>query len=407
MSSILTNTGAMTALQTLKGINANLAKTQDEISTGKSVSTAKDNAAIWAISKVMEADVSGFKAISSSLALGSATVSNARVGAETISDLLTQMRDRIVAAQEENVDRVKLQADVDKLRSQIETVVKGSQFNGLNLLDGSAGPSISVLSSLDRSAGNVTASHINVDTQDLSIGGYVATAALTGSTGVSTAADAASFVVNAGDATGGNLVIDAAATFVAGDSISVNIGGKTASYTVTANDVAATTTSDIVAVGLKNAIDSLGITGLVVDYDSGTPGQLVIKSDATTPTTTDLTVTAQFKNAGAGGLGLLAGIDVSTGAGAESALANIESMLQTAINAAAEFGSAGKRIEIQSNFLSKLIDSLRSGIGAMVDADMEEASARLQALQTQQQLGIQSLSIANQAPRNVLTLFRS
>lgn len=407
MSSILTNTGAMTALQTLKGINASLAKTQDEISTGKSVSTAKDNAAIWAISKVMEADVSGFKAISSSLALGSATVSNARVGAETISDLLTQMRDRIVSAQEQNVDRVKLQADVDKLRSQIETVVKGSQFNGLNLLDGSAGASISILSSLDRSAGNVTASYINVDTQDLSIGGYVAQAALTGSTGVSGSADAASFVVNAGDTTGGNLVIDAAATFAEGDSISVNIGGKTASYTVTANDIAATTTSDIVAIGLKNAIEGLGITGLAVDYDSGTPGQLVIKSDATTPTTSDLTVTAQYKNAGSGGLGLLAGLDVSTSAGAESALANIESMLQTAINSAAEFGSAGKRIEIQSNFLSKLTDSLKSGIGAMVDADMEEASARLQALQTQQQLGIQSLSIANQAPRNVLSLFRS
>ncbi len=406
MSSILTNTGAMTALQTLKGINANLAKTQDEISTGKSISTAKDNAAIWAISKVMEADVSGFKAISSSLALGSATVSNARVGAETISDLLTQMRDRIVAAQEQNVDRVKLQADVDKLRSQIETVVKGSQFNGLNLLDGSAGASISILSSLDRSAGNVTASHINVDTQDLSIGGYVTNTVLTGSTGVSGAEDAASFVVDAGDTTGGNLIIAAGATFAEGDSISVNIGGKTASYTVTANDVAATTTSDIVAIGLKNAIEGLGVPGLAVDYDSGTPGQLVIKSDATTPTTTDLTVTAQYKNAGAGGLGLLSGLDVSTTAGAQSALANIESMLQTAINSAAEFGSAGKRIEIQSNFLSKLTDSLKSGIGSMVDADMEEASARLQALQTQQQLGIQSLSIANQAPRNVLSLFR-
>ena len=55
MSSILTNNGAMVALQTLKGINAGLAKTQDEISTGKSVATAKDNAAVWAISKVMEA----------------------------------------------------------------------------------------------------------------------------------------------------------------------------------------------------------------------------------------------------------------------------------------------------------------------------------------------------------------
>ena len=60
MSSILTNNGAMVALQTLKSINAGMAKTQSEISTGKSVATAKDNAAIWAISKVMESDESSF-----------------------------------------------------------------------------------------------------------------------------------------------------------------------------------------------------------------------------------------------------------------------------------------------------------------------------------------------------------
>jgi len=56
--------------------------------------------------------------------------------------------------------------------------------------------------------------------------------------------------------------------------------------------------------------------------------------------------------------------------------------------------------------VSKLTDSLKAGIGALVDANMEEASAKLQALQVQQQLGVQSLSIANQAPQSVLSLFR-
>ena len=81
MSSILTNNGAMVALQTLKSINMNLASTQGEISTGKSVATAKDNAAVWAISKVMEADVKGFKGISDSLNLGQSTVAVARQAA--------------------------------------------------------------------------------------------------------------------------------------------------------------------------------------------------------------------------------------------------------------------------------------------------------------------------------------
>ena len=83
MSSILTNNGAMVALQTLRGINRNLADTQNAIATGKDVSSAKDNAAVWAISKVMESDVSGFKAISDNLGLGQSTVAVARQAAET------------------------------------------------------------------------------------------------------------------------------------------------------------------------------------------------------------------------------------------------------------------------------------------------------------------------------------
>jgi flagellin len=134
MSSILTNNGAMVALQTLKSINANLADTQKEISTGKRVATSKDNSAVWAISKVMEADVKGFKGISDSLNLGQSTVAVARQAAETTTELLTEIKARIVAAQEENVDRDKIQADINALRDQISGVVGAAQFNGLNLL---------------------------------------------------------------------------------------------------------------------------------------------------------------------------------------------------------------------------------------------------------------------------------
>jgi flagellin len=87
-------------------------------------------------------------------------------------------------------------------------------------------------------------------------------------------------------------------------------------------------------------------------------------------------------------------------------LGSIEGMLQTSIDAASEFGSTQKRIDIQTNFVGKLTDALKSGIGSMVDADMEETSARLQALQVQQQLATQALSIANQQPQNILALFR-
>ena len=107
-----------------------------------------------------------------------------------------------------------------------------------------------------------------------------------------------------------------------------------------------------------------------------------------------------------GGLAALSDVDVTSQNGANSALSNIESLIQTSINAAASFGSAQGRIETQKDFISKLSDSLTTGIGALVDANLEEASARLQALQVQQQLATQSLSIATQAPQSILSLFR-
>jgi flagellin len=69
-------------------------------------------------------------------------------------------------------------------------------------------------------------------------------------------------------------------------------------------------------------------------------------------------------------------------------------------------GSASRKIDAQSTFTSKLSDSIDAGIGNLVDADLAKESAKLQALQVKQQLGVQALSIANQAPQTILSLFR-
>ena len=190
-------------------------------------------------------------------------------------------------------------------------------------------------------------------------------------------------------------------TYAAGDKITMIVDDNEVSYTVTADDVASSTTEDIVAIGLKTAIEATGAE-VTVNYDSGTPGQLEITNTGAG----SLSVSGQFTNANAGGLGALAAIDVSSGAGAAAALGTIEALISTAIDASASFGSVEGRIQTQGEFISGLTDSLKSGIGSMVDANMEEVSARLQALQTQQQLGVQSLSIANQAPQTLLSLFR-
>ncbi|MDX1291812.1 MAG: flagellin, partial [Hyphomonas sp.] len=150
MSSILTNNSAMVALQTLRGINSNLETVQSEISTGKKVATAKDNAAIWAISTVMSTDVDSFNQITDSLNKGSSTVGVARAAAEQVTGLLQDMKNLIVSAQEDlNADdRAKIQTDIDAKRTAISNIVNAAQFNGQNLLKGTE--SISILASLDR-----------------------------------------------------------------------------------------------------------------------------------------------------------------------------------------------------------------------------------------------------------------
>ena len=406
MSSILTNNSAMVALQTLKSINKNLAGVQGEISTGKRVGSAKDNSAVWAISKVMESDVNGFKAISDSLALGQSTVAVARNAAETITDLLTDMKGKIVAAQEDNVDRAKINADVTALKNQIDSVVSAAQFNGLNLVDGSTA-SASILASLDRdNSGGVTASSINVSAQNLSTGGYTAIAGFDATNTNGVAADGQdtfgfSLDANGGTDDNGQIEFDDPG-YTAGDSVTLTIGDVQVSYTISQADIDATSTADVIAVGVKAAIEASG-ANVSVDYNATNSGRLVITNE---DTTNGVTVSGQFNNVSAGGLGALAAIDVSSDAGAAAALGSIETLIDTAIDASAAFGSVEGRIGIQSEFISNLTDSLKSGIGAMVDADMEEASARLQALQVQQQLGVQSLSIANQTPQTLLSLFR-
>ena len=399
MSSILTNSSAMVALQTLQSINKNLGTNQSQISTGKKVDTARDNASIWAISQTMQSDVDGFKGISDALATGSASVAVARTASESITGLLGEIKSKIVAAQDPSADQAKLQTDIAELRNQVGSVVNAAQFNGLNLVDGT-NASVNVLASLDRdSSGSVTASNIAVSGQNLSTAAGAVKAALAGSDGVGgTSATASTFIDAAGSAD--IVVVDAA--LAAGDTFNITIGSESVSYVVTAEDVAAGAPEEVVANGIRTAINSMDNTFITADVAADT----ITVSNAVGGGTVNMT--SEIVSVGTGGLSGLAGINVDDGAGGNSAqaLADIEGLIQTSIDAAASFGSSQARIDTQSDFLSKLTDSLKTGIGALVDANMEEASARLQALQVQQQLATQSLSIANQAPQNILSLFR-
>ncbi|MBR0556475.1 hypothetical protein J5J10_12370 [Ciceribacter sp. L1K23] len=105
------------------------------------------------------------------------------------------------------------------------------------------------------------------------------------------------------------------------------------------------------------------------------------------------------------GMGL-SDIDVTGSESLDAMLRSVERMLSSTTAAAATLGAVQARIDMQADFVATLTDSIDNGIGRLVDADMNEASTRLKALQTQEQLAIQSLSIANSNSENILALFR-
>lgn len=286
MSSILTNTGAMVALQTLKQTNMNMSDVQSQIATGKRISSASDNSAVWAISKVMEFDVAGYEAIEDGLGMAEAAISVAMAAGEQVISVLTEMKELAAGGISEASDFAKIEADLQAREDQITAITSGAQFNGVNLLsddvDGAGATGLTVLSSIDRSGSN-TSSNGNAPT-------------------VST------------------------------------IGVNTADFTTN--------------------VDLSGRT------------------------------------------------DVTDVSSADDAVDELEVFLQFAVEGVASLGAAAARIELQKDFISKTVDALEIGVSTLVDADMEEASARLQALQTQQQLGVQALSIANQQPQSLLSLFR-
>jgi flagellin len=123
--------------------------------------------------------------------------------------------------------------------------------------------------------------------------------------------------------------------------------------------------------------------------------------------TSFITVTARDMSLGGSIVTLAATATISTATKAASAITTIETSLNNLNLALSQLGTDAKKVNLHKTFVSKLMDELNNGIGNLVDADLAKESAKLQALQTKQQLGVQALSIANQAPQAILSLFRN
>lgn len=132
------------------------------------------------------------------------------------------------------------------------------------------------------------------------------------------------------------------------------------------------------------------------DSDSGTAGW---QADT-------LSVANQGLDLGGSVITVASGGNISSAAAAATMVTTLETTQTNLATSLSNLGSASRKIDAQSEFTSKLSDAIESGIGNLVDADLAKESAKLQALQVKQQLGVQALSIANQAPQTITSLFR-
>ena len=153
---------------------------------------------------------------------------------------------------------------------------------------------------------------------------------------------------------------------------------------------------------ITKTIDNASFDG--TNLLDGSTGQVLALANSEgngfiTVTTRDLSLSGSI-------VSLASTATISTATKASAAIATIESSLNAVNLALSQLGTDAKKVGLHKSFVTKLSDELNTGIGNLVDADLAKESARLQALQTKQQLGIQALSIANSAPQSILSLFR-
>ena len=273
---------------------------------GLRVANASDNAAYWSIATTMKSDNAALSTVKDALGMGVATVDVTSSAMKSTTDLVSQIKAKLVAAKEPGLDRSKVQAEIVQLQKQLKSVADSSVFSGENWLSvdsSTAGynNTKSIVSSFTRTGTAINVGTINVDVDAIKL--Y--------------------------DSNGNLGILDRDRT------------------------VGATTSS----------VATLDISGLT---DSAT--------DAAT---------------------------------LDSYISLVDSALSDVTTSASDLGAVKNRISMQQDFVSNLMDSVTKGIGQLIDADMSQESTKLQALQVQQQLGVQSLSIANQNSQQILSLFKN
>lgn len=328
LNSINTNVGAMVALSNLNDINTDLSKTQNRVSTGLNVSSAKDDASIFSVAQGIRADIKSFDAVGQALssAKGAATV--AISGATEVSNLMQDVKAKLVQLSDDTLTTEQREIYSDDLRQmtdQMKTFIDRSVYNGQN-----------IIGAVDNN-GTPTPQDPTDDTAptDMNVVQAVDGGALTLRANNLTGADATS-----GWQGFARIVYDTADDTSAASGIAYTANVPTARTSISSSEARA----------------ALG-------NDDGTASNAVFADAWDT-----------FNNE------------------VNRALSNL--------------GADSRNIDFQMSFNKSLQDAATEGLGSLVDADLAKESAKLTALQTKQQLATQTLSIANQAPSNLQSLFR-
>ena len=410
MASINTNASAMTALQTLRSTNKALDTTQSRISTGFAVNTASDNAAYWSIATTMRSDNNAMSTVKDALGLGAAQVDIAYTAMDAVKDTLDTMKAKIVAAQQPDVDKSKIQEEIRQLQNDLQTYAKAATFSGGNWLDVSEAKTQKVVASFIRDAGgNISLGTIDVDTSKTALFNADTNAPGLLQSGMSVDKDVSALTTTNTAGADGTPDTDATGVIAGIGGATWNVG-DTFTFDVSVNGGAATTVSVTFEEGTDNdafgaaiataAGNVAGVTAaayatndLTLTGGAGDGQTVTISNVKATEVDEDVTVT---------------NFDI-TDASAEVLAANmqeVDKMLSAVTTAASDLGAIKTRIGSQQEFVGKIMDAVSRGVGQLVDADMSQESTRLQALQVQQQLGIQALSIANGNSQMILSLFR-
>ena len=416
MTSLLTNTSAMTALQTLTQTNKNLAQSQNRIATGQRVSTASDNAAYWSIATTMRSDNKALGAVQDALGLGAATIDTMYTGLNGTVEVVSEIKAKLVAARTPGVDRDKIQSEISELQKQLKNTADSAVFNGENWISvdstsASYNDTKSVVSSFSRAGGVVQIDTVTVDLNAIKLydanldTAYSAQAFPTVSTAAYTAATdvGGNITVTVGAAPALNIAVAAGTSLkdiakeinklgIEGLSVGIDTAGTALSFK-SRNDANVVIDASVSGLGAAVTLTALAAP---VDTDKGILDKTY---DAYTGTAWETFSVADID------IGALT--DNATDlAKLETYISGVDDALSVITDAATNLGAIKNRIGLQQDFVKALKDSLDRGVGQLVDADMNAESTRLQALQTQQQLGIQALSIANAGSQSILSLFR-